>query len=89
MSLGGCRTDTAERTTRNWRTGFTVSGCLSAVLLQDVGGCQSEQEARMLSLTAAQQGANLCCTAGPAAAVLRALWKGVVRPQGMTCLILP
>lgn len=35
--------DTWGETTRNWRTGLTVSGCLRAVLVQDVGDCQSEQ----------------------------------------------
>lgn len=35
--------DTLGWTTRNWRIGITVSGCLSAVLVQDVGGRQLEQ----------------------------------------------
>lgn len=86
--------DTVGRTPRNWRTGLSGGGCLSAVWLQDVGGCQSEQEARKLSLTAARQWANHCCTGTgwclqPATALLRPLWKGVVRPQGMACLVLP
>lgn len=80
--------DALGGTTRNWRIGIIVSGCLSAVLVQDVGTREQADEQRdklalLASSTAMSKPLLYCCRkALPASeSSAEAIVEGLVRPH--------